>query len=755
MNTEKPMDLNAVETLIGREIRDALDYVNGSDTISGQRERNLEYYRGEMNDLPTSKGRSSVTDRTVANYINMMLPSLLRVFTSGKNVVEYVATSNQPVEMLKLATRFVNDVVFRTDNRGEVILYQWAFDALVQKVGVVKAVWEEKFETKEETFSGLSDLEFEALLYQRPNDQVVAHTGRNTLTVNEAGVTVESAIHDLTLATRVNRSTARIYNIPPDEFVISRNARDDEDFVIKSHRTKRLVGDLIAEGFPTDIIDQLPDYQAPANSTNSENRYQNDGTRTRASQQDPMLREVVIHDGIVRCDPDGKGVREWYFVAGGDESRVRLLEFKPYKCQVVFAEFCPNPLPHTFYGMCPADDLSELQRVATVLTRQMLDNLYLTNTPQREVVQDWIIKPDQLMNMAPGAPVLVKQPGAIREIAIPFVAEKALLALQHFEQQAEMRSGVSKNALGLNPEALTNQSATAANLAYSASMGKIEMIAKIWATGGMRKLFRGLLKILSEYQDFARVVQMNGQPVQVDPREWRELGDADVVVNTGLGTGTRERDIAFLQAISGIQDDIMETLGPDNPIASFREWVATNQRLIEASGLSNADQYIKLPPPNWQWPQPAPPQPTPDTQLLAQVEQGKTAAKLQETQDQIQSKEVIELAKIESDERIALAKIESDGSKLQVDMVNAQTKNLSLRESLKAKQAKATASEAKAQGAVERVQRGRKTDERAEQRHRQLLDALGGMASAVSAMSKPKRIVKDPKTGEKRVEVVN
>lgn len=657
---ENPMDLETVEALIGREIRDALDYVNGSDTIAGQRDRNLEYYRGEMNDLPVAKGRSSVTDRTVANFINMMLPSLLRVFTSGKNVAEYHATANEPDELLQLATRYINDVVFRKDNRGEVILYQWAFDALVQKVGVVKAVWEEKFETKEETFQNLSDLEFEALLYQRQNDEVVAHTGRRNVTVDPAsGIQVESSVHDVTLATKVNRSTARVYNIPPDEFVISRNARDDDDFVVKSHRTKKMVGELIADGYPQDLIDQLPDYQATASSTNTEVRYQNDSSRSRASQQDPMLREVVIHDGIVKCDPDRKGVRSWYFVAGGDESRVRLLKFEPYKCQVVFAEFCPNPLPHTFYGLCPSDDLSEIQRVSTVLTRQMLDNLYLTNTPQREVVQDWIIKPDQLMNMAPGAPVLVKQPGAIREIAIPFVAEKALVALQHFEQQAEMRSGVSKNALGLNPEALTNQSATAANLAYSASMGRIELIAKIWATGGMRKLFRGLLNIIAEYQDFARVVQMNGQPMKVDPREWRSLVDADVVVNTGLGTGTRERDIAFLQAIAADQDEIMETLGPDNPIASYREWIRTKQRMIEASGLVNADQYIKLPPEQWQWPQPSPPQPTPDTQLLAQVEQGKTAAKLEENQASIQSKEVIELAKIESDERKVLAQEET------------------------------------------------------------------------------------------------
>jgi len=336
--------------------------------------------------------------------------------------------------------------------------------------------------------------------------------------------------------------------------------------------------------------------------------------------------------------------------------------------------------------------------------------------------------------------VLVSEANAIREIAIPFVADKALVALQHFDQQAEMRSGVSKNAMGLNPEALTNQSATAANLAYSASMGKIEMIAKLWATGGMRKLFRGLLKIVAEYQDFARVVRVNDQAMQVDPREWRALVDADVVVNTGLGTGTRERDIAFLQAVAEKQDEIMETLGPDNPIASFREWVTTNQRLIEASGLSNADQYIKMPPANWQWPQPAPPQPTPDTQLLAKVEQGKTAAKMEETEAEIRSKEVIELAKIESEERIALAKIEADASKLRVDAANSEIRLITLQQSIAAKQAKEAAAEAKRQ------------DE--DKRSGQIADALGGMASAVGAMNKPKRIVKDPKTGEKRVEVV-
>ncbi len=581
----KGMSTEQLERLLAAEIEEALSFIHASDLIAAQRERNYDYYRGVMDDVPAAKGRSRVTDRTLATYINMMLPSLLRVFTAGKTIAAYEPTGLEDEVLAKLVTRYVNDVVFRKDNRGEIILYQWAFDALVQKVGVLKAWWQQGQEVREETFTGLNDDEF-ALFVQGVEAQghdIAAHTAHK-----------DSGLHDVTVKRKTNTSKVRIENVPPEEFVINRDARTLEDATLVSHRTYRRAGELIAEGYPQSLIDELPSYTEPryVRAADYDERWRGPA---QSSPIDPMMREIAVHEGIVRCDYDGEGVRDWFFVAAGGEGKVKVLKMEPYDYQIIFADFCPNPLPHIFWGRCPADDLAEIQKVNTVLVRQMLDNLYLSNTPQREVVQDLIVKPDQLMNMAPGAPILVKGPGAIREISVPFTAEAALTALQYFDTVAEARTGVGKQAAGLSPETLNNQSATAAQLAYSASMGKVEMIARIWAHGGLRKLFRGILNILVRYQDFERLVRLDGRAQGIDPRAWAAFSDLDAVVNTGLGTGARERDMAFLTTVIAEQKEIMEKLGPNNPIVGFKQYVTALHKAAEAAGIANPQEFFRDP----------------------------------------------------------------------------------------------------------------------------------------------------------------
>lgn len=476
-----------VEKLLAAEMTAGLEYVYGADNIAAERDRNYDYYRGIMNDLPAAPGRSRVVEPTVANYIGLMKPSLLRIFTSGRNVAEYVSPKPELQHATRLVTRFINDVVFRKDNRGEALLSDWAEDALVQKLGVAMYWWEERFESKEEVLEGVSAEQLLVLIPQieARGGEIVEHS-ETAVAVEAPGGTASAVRHALRVRHKVNASKCCIDVIPPEEFVISRDARTLEDAILKAHRTGVMVGDLIRAGYVADEIEALPTYVDL--SPFGARKYSRDyvGDTSRASVADPALRKVCITRGVLKCDYDGSGIKDWYVVAGGGEASPKLLEIQPYNDQIGFADFCPEPMPHTVYGRCPADRLAGIQKIQTVLVRQANDNLFLSNTPQREVVMDWIVKPDQLINMAPGAPVLVKQPGAIREIAIPFVADKALAMIQYYDAQAEIATGVGRATAGLDPEALTGQSATANANMISAQQARVEMIARTWAQGGPR-----------------------------------------------------------------------------------------------------------------------------------------------------------------------------------------------------------------------------------------------------------------------------
>jgi hypothetical protein len=46
---------------------------------------------------------------------------------------------------------------------------------------------------------------------------------------------------------------------------------------------------------------------------------------------------------------------------------------------VPFHSVCPIPIPHKFFGQSLADRLWIYNLIKSTITRQMLDNLYLTN----------------------------------------------------------------------------------------------------------------------------------------------------------------------------------------------------------------------------------------------------------------------------------------------------------------------------------------------------------------------------------------
>lgn len=623
------------KSFVSAEIADALAYIDTD--IASRRERYLDYYAGIMSDLPVGKGQSSVTDRTLADNVNLMLPMLMRIFTSGRHVSEFEATDPKLDDVMSDITEYADDVL-KKKNGGENLLYQWAWEALVQIVGVVKSYWKEDIQYEKETLEGLDQNQLAQLLMrieQTPDLEVTNHTENreDVDAVDEFGIPIvaEHITHDVTVTKTINKSHIVSELVPGDEFVISADARSLEDGNLKSHRTTKTVGELIDMGFDREVVEGLPTFA----------RYElsDIGGHTQNSEStDPMMREVAVHQGVVRCDFDGDGVKDWYFTIAGDEKTAEILELEEFDNQVEFADFCPNPLPSMFFGRCPADDLAEVQKVKAALTRQMLNSLYLSTSPQREVVWSNILNPDDLSTFAPAAPIRVKQAGTVREVAVPFVGQHALTGLQYFDQVAEARTGVSKASMGLAPEVLQNQSATAANIAQSASMGKVEMIARIWGNGGLRKYFLGIFRIAKKYQDFPSLIRVGNETKQINPADWAHITEEMFDVRTGVGSGVRERDLQMLSALAQWQEAVYAQRGESQPLVSVGHIAHTRRRMIEVSGLGDPDSFVNDVPMNWK-PQPQPPRPDPKLVLEQQKSEAQMQMNAQKAQADLQQAE--------------------------------------------------------------------------------------------------------------------
>lgn len=598
----KGMSEDQFKALIANEIRDALSYIDSE--VAAERTLNYQYFLGQMNDVPSIEGRSTVVVRVVADYIGFILPSLLRTMIAGRKIIEYPAKGTQDEAAAKQATDYVNDIVLRVDNNVESESYGWGFDGLVNKVGVLKVWWEEKKETEDFTLPPLDEMQFVMAVIQAEQQglEIAAHAQDPA-----------TGTHQIVLRRTIDKSHVKFEVLPPEEFVISRDARSLETARLKSHRTYKYVGDLIADGYDADQVMRLPSYTQGTMNPEAQVR-QPAAANFLGNVSDPMLRKVAVHAGTILCDKDGTGLKEWYFVAGGWASNIEILACKEFEDECYFCDFCPIPLPHLFFGRCPADDLIEIQRVQTVLARQTMDNIYLTNAPQQEILVSSLLGGaagiPYVQNKSPGGIIPVTALGAVNNVTVEFMAKESLGLMQYWDMQAENRTGASRNSLGLDPETLQNQSATAAKLQDSSSKLKLETIARIWASGGMRKLGRAILRILKRRQDFARIVKLNGQEGPVDPRAWAELEDWDVTVNTGLGTGDRTKDLQALSLITAKMEEVLKTLGPDNPIVTLPMLAQAFQDTVEAFGLTNPEKYFKSLPMDWKMP-PQPPQKDP------------------------------------------------------------------------------------------------------------------------------------------------
>ncbi|HEV2557299.1 MAG TPA: hypothetical protein VGU45_01610 [Microvirga sp.] len=406
-------------------------------------------------------------------------------------------------------------------------------------------------------------------------------------------------LHDVKIKRTIKTGRLRCEALPPEEFLIERDATrlTEEHCRFAAHRSFPTRSDLIKQGYDRKTVDALPAYTV--NTDESAKTARDDLTSwVNTNQVDKSVERVEIFECYVLVDYDGDGVAEWRrIVIGGrigkdskDDAR-RILANDLWDDDLPFTDIVPDPVPHRWRGRSVFDETQDIQRVKTVLTRQMLDNLYLSNNPQRMALLDAIENMDEVINPTIGGVILAKRPDALVDLAVPFVADKSFSMVEYMDAVIEKRTGVSRASAALDPEVLSNQTATAANLQASASQSKVELYARNIAETGLKRLFKSLLKLVIKHQNDGLWIRRQGKPVKVDPAAWN--ADMDVSINVGLGSGRKDQEMALLQAIAMKQELILQTLGPDNPLVDLTLYRNTLAKMVEIGGARSPELYFK------------------------------------------------------------------------------------------------------------------------------------------------------------------
>ena len=644
------METNDLKSILQAEIDDAIGFIE-SETVE-QRKQALEAYLRQPygNEV---EGKSSIVTGEVAEAIDGALPSLVRIFTGSDNIVVFEPQGPKDEASAKQATDYCN-WVFNRDNEGVAILHDWFKDALLQKNGILKAYWQDKEDITKERYFDLTNDELAMLMSDETMEIVEQDTTEFPIfdpmgqpVIDPMGMPVMGATHNVVVQQKKKSGKVTIENVPPEEFLISKKARTIADSPFVAHRQMLTRSTLIAMGFNKDQVESLQMGDALAYTPERVARYSAGEQPYQVQTDDPSMQEIEVFECYVKTDIDGKGIASLtqVFYAGNeilqDEKGKEIIEETDY---VPFHSICPIPIPHKFFGNSLADRTTDIQLIKTTITRQMLDNLYLTNNA-RVVAVEGQVNLDDLLTSTAGGVIRAKSPNAVQQLVVQNVANQAFPMLQYLDTVQSKRTGVSDASQGLDPSILQNVTAAAVASMQQAGAGKIELIARIFAETGVKSLFKGILHLLCKYQDKARLVRMRGEFVEFDPRTW--ANQYDVSINVGLGAGNRQEQMAMLSMVLAKQEQLIGQYGPANPYVSPAQYRGTLGRMVEIAGFKDSaefykaitpeqDQALSNPPPQQQQMPPEIQALMAKTQAEIQANQAKAQADLQMQQQQMQ-----------------------------------------------------------------------------------------------------------------------
>jgi hypothetical protein len=580
--------------------------------LSTEREKALDYYFGRKfgNEV---EGRSQVISTDVRDSIEGILPMLLDIFTSSRNAVEFDPQGMEDELQAKQATDLCNYIFYRQNN-GFLILYQWFKDALLQKNGIVKFWYEDYDKTRKEKYENLNELELMQLL-QTPNLEVTATTEKE-----DGSLEIEVTIRD-------KGGKICIANVPPEEFLISpsHNSISVQSAPFVAHRCKKTITELKEMGYETK--DLRGDDQSVEFSPEYLARRQYDEETLEGDSADESMRRVWVSEVYMRVDYDGDGVAELRKIL-----KCGSVVLENEEAEIIpFAAITPIIMCHRFIGLSLADQTMDIQYHKSVLWRQMMDNLYLTNNPRMGVLENQV-ELDDLLNGRVGGIVRHKVPNAITPIETRFVAGQSFPMLEYLDSVKENRSGVTRYNQGSDADSL-NKTATGVSRIMDAAMLRTKLIARVFAETGVVELFKGILHCLSKYSTEPMQVRLSGKFEVIDPRQWKTMWD--MTVNVGLGTGDKTAQLMQLQTVATQQFTLRQAGAP---------WV-TDQNLFNMA--KKTAELAGYPHENLFFTDPAsipPPEPGPDpnaaamqaeaqkAQMTMQLEGAKIQQKGQETQ---------------------------------------------------------------------------------------------------------------------------
>jgi len=644
--------LKQLKYYVGLQLQRGCSFSGGEKSImGGVRADNLRYYLRDPAIAPSKPGQSSVITSEVSEAIETMMPNLHKVFSSSEKAVAFEARDIEDEDIAKVQTEYIN-YLFYNRNDGFSFTDSYLRDGLIYRNGFCKIVWEEAEKEEIEAYADLDELQLQSFVGKDGYELVEQEEFEKTLPNGDLGI-----FYNIKLKKSGQDKGVKIYNIPPEEFIINETATSIEDATFIAHKCQKTVSDVIEEWDITDenVITELKRAATSEDISDTDEELARDNLNAaNQAEVDDSIKMLEVSECYLRFDFDGDERAEYRRVVTiGNDDKVTEIIHNEETDYCPFETWTPIPIAHKFYGLSVVDLVKEVQQKKTALERQILNNMYLINNGGA-IINPTKLDPKHFTVSVPNQTIMTRN-GTSLEAGDYIPMQRGQLApqtfdmLNYFDVQKEERSGASK-AGGLSADALNNVTAKAASIVENAAMLRTELIARYFAES-LKGIFKKMLYLCKNHKKDTDYIKIAGENVEINTANWDI--DVDITARVGLGTGNKDEQLMHLQNILLMQKEAVPF-----GLASMGQVYNTLARIIEVSGLQSPESYFTEPPKDQQLPAQQQQQPDPSMLLMQQAQQ---IEQMKAENDQLNTQ--IKKYDAENKYQLGLAKLEAQREK--------------------------------------------------------------------------------------------
>lgn len=567
-------------TAIQRDISDAEDYQE-SVILPTVKERYEIYYADKdyyKRKFPRLSKVSSLVSTDVTDTIEWALPSLIKVFTGGDEVVTVQGVSEEDDNNAEVMQELLVYQLQR-QNRFFPILYNWMKDALITGMGIIKCYWDRKTDYQ--------------LMEQSMNARALEELQQQQIQIQSIdGPDMFGVYRVKYLSPYYVKNAPKLENILVSELLYSSDAKtlDEANFVAhKKKVTMSYLREREQQGIYANIDKITPKPMTGILDEDEVEQVISDNYDSLSSQVEEARAEVTLYECYTKIDWNNDGVLEDMIVTIVDDV---ILRVEPnYMGRHPFFSISPTKDPHRIWvKRSYAELIGELQDLKVALTRQIVQNIALTNDPKMILAEDAI----NIEDYVKGRNVIRKKANhTMQDVAMAMPVNQlspyTYQFLEYIESQKENRTGITRYNQGLDSSTL-NKTATGISQIMGASTQRLELIARMFAETGVYELFRFMIGLNQKFIDDETVIRLTNKQIAISPDDLQ--GNFDLVVNAGISIASKESTQLMLQqmltALMQVRQSGIPIVTPDNVYNLFKKW-------IEAAGFKNYADYITEP----------------------------------------------------------------------------------------------------------------------------------------------------------------